>query len=501
MIITLTASSDAYVTNRYISGVSRTRSNTGFAGTLDVFKLYGVTSTLSGTSSIPNREISRALVKFDIEPLRKLYEGGYVSLSDSNLKASFVLQNTNGGQSLPENFSMSVYPLSASFDEGRGRDIALFNDVDSCNWLTSSVNPLRLWVSGGAGSSGSAGSNCDVISHLGATPLFANQRFVTGDENLSVDVTSYVSGVLGGALTNHGFRISFSDSEESDDSTYFVKRFASRHTYASDTQPKLIVRWDDSVLDDTPAPLFSVTGTYAYSNSVRGRSTPFLSGSTQITGSARVNLRLVNRSSGSAATYMLPGSRVSNRRPGLYSASGSIEPTQHMLEQLRVSGSVKFESYWESTDGTVGYATGSVLRFRQTAWAPVAPSPQSIVNVTGVSGETPRSSSITLTCFIDDPFNRYDVPPARTPRKSVTALYRDVHYQIREKQTGRITIPIDTVSNSTRMSNDEERYYFSLPLSCLTNGTIYTVDVVIWDGEKRVDFKSASGDFWVILCT
>lgn len=498
MILALTASADGYITNRYIGGISRTRSNTGRAGTLDIFKLYGVTSTVVGTGSVPNREISRALIKFDLEPLRRLVSAGTISLADSTFSANMKLYNSNGGQSIPENFTLSVHPLSASFDEGRGRDIALFNDVDSCNWLTSSVNPLRTWVQSGAGASGSAGQSVDILTDIGSQQVSASQRFVTGLEDLSVNVTPYVSCTLAGIASDNGFRLSFSSVEEDDEYTYFVKRFASRHTYDKRLQPKLFITYDDSVLDDSPAPLFSVTGTYAFTNSLRGRTVPFTSASVQITGSSRVNLRLVNRSSGSATTYIFPGASAVNRSAGTYLASGSIVPTQHMLEQLTVSGSVKFESYWESVDGTVSYATGSNLRFRTVALAPTVPSAATVVNVTGASGEIEKSNRITMTCFIDDPFNKSDTPPSRTPRASKTVLYRDVHYQIREKQTGNICVPIDTVTNSTRMSNDEDRYYFTLPTSCLSPGIVYVVDVVIWNGTDRVDFKSASGQFWVV---
>jgi hypothetical protein len=408
------------------------------------------------------------------------------------------LHNSSGGQSVPENFTLSVHPLSASFDEGRGRDIALFNDVDSCNWLTSSVNPLRTWTEAGAGASGSAGQNVDILTHVGSQQVFVTQRFETGLEDLSVDVTAYISCTLAGIASDNGFRLSFSPNEEEDGYTYFVKRFSSRHTYDKRLEPKLFVRYDDSVLDDSPAPLFSITGSYAFTNSLRGRAAPFVSASVQITGSSRVNLRLVNRSSGSSTTYILPGTSAVNRSVGTYVASGSVTPTQHMLEQLSVSGSVKFESYWESVDGTVGYATGSNLRFRTVALASPVPSPSTIVNVTGASGEIEKSNMIVMTCFIDDPFNKSDTPPSRTPRSSKTVLYRDVHYQIREKHTGNICVPIDTITNSTRMSNDEERYYFTLPTSCLSPGVVYVVDVVIWNGTDRVDFKSASGQFWVV---
>ena len=117
----LTASSDCYLTNKIINNSFRaTDANTGQAGTLDLFKLYDE-STLSGSST--PIELSRILLKFDLNPLRQL-TGSILNLN--NFKAELKLFDVYGGQTVPTNFTMSILPLSKSFDEGFGRDIATF---------------------------------------------------------------------------------------------------------------------------------------------------------------------------------------------------------------------------------------------------------------------------------------------------------------------------------------------------------------------------------------
>ena len=65
----LQALRDTYITNKVINNKFRaTDANVGQAGTLDLFKLYEE-STLPGSSSGVT-EISRALIKFDLNPLR-----------------------------------------------------------------------------------------------------------------------------------------------------------------------------------------------------------------------------------------------------------------------------------------------------------------------------------------------------------------------------------------------------------------------------------------------
>ena len=64
----LSASKDCYITNKIINNSFRaTDANVGQAGTLDIFKLYDE-SKISGEDE--PIELSRALVSFDLNPLR-----------------------------------------------------------------------------------------------------------------------------------------------------------------------------------------------------------------------------------------------------------------------------------------------------------------------------------------------------------------------------------------------------------------------------------------------
>jgi hypothetical protein len=58
----------------------------------------------------------------------------------------------------------------------------------------------------------------------------SSQVFQSGQEDLNINVTRIVSGVLAGMIPESGFRLSFTSSQETDSRTRFVKRFASRNT-------------------------------------------------------------------------------------------------------------------------------------------------------------------------------------------------------------------------------------------------------------------------------
>ena len=161
----LTASKDTYITNKIINNSFRaTDANVGQAATLDLFKLYG--ESVSGSTSSPT-EISRLLVKFDLDPLREI-TGSFLDLDDSSFKCQLRLSDVYGGQTCPSNFNIIAFPLSKSFDEGIGMDVIKFSDLDSCNFITSSIvnssTPVS-WSGVGANTQGLLGSDdLDIIS-------------------------------------------------------------------------------------------------------------------------------------------------------------------------------------------------------------------------------------------------------------------------------------------------------------------------------------------------
>jgi hypothetical protein len=225
----------------------------GYAGTLDLFKLWNESNIVGEEEPY---EFSRILVKFDIDTLHEL-TSSTLDLA-RNFNASIRLSDVVGGQPVPSNFTVSVIPLSKSFDEGVGRDVGTFKDIDYANWLTASISDgIVPWSADGANESGSLGStNIDIITTgdlldgLGVRSLIKTQTFSSGEEDLNIDVTDIVSATLAGNIPNHGFRISFSSAVEQLESTLFVKRFASRHVSNQRLAPKLLVRYDDSYRDN-----------------------------------------------------------------------------------------------------------------------------------------------------------------------------------------------------------------------------------------------------------
>ena len=259
----LTASADTYITNKVLNKATRaTDSNMGNASTIDIFKLYDESSFTghpktykddTGTlllhadadgASVPV-ELSRGLVKFDLSELAAGIQ------SETGFEATLKMYDVFGGQTTPSNFSLLVAPLSFAFDEGSGRDVESFDDLDVCNFLTASYSNgvETLW-----------GTHTTITPAVGDPYLVFNilstadfntgytvtQEFETGQEDLSVNVTTAITAMLAGGITNNGFRVSYIQAEEQDNKTRFVKRFVSRHSSDKNKTPRLIIKYTDS---------------------------------------------------------------------------------------------------------------------------------------------------------------------------------------------------------------------------------------------------------------
>lgn len=498
----LRADKDTYITDRVIKGVRSHGANVGAAGSLDLFKLYGITSS----GSYPNIELSRLLVHFDLDPLRDLVSDQRIDPNNASFSCTLKLFDVYGGQPNPNNFTVSVYPLSRSFDEGLGRDVVYYSDIDTCNFLTGS-RAQGPWLLSGCNLSGGIPGTVDIItsstSISSGLDLFTNQVFVAGEEDLEVDVTTVVSATLAGLLPDEGFRISFEQSLEDDQRTYFVKRFASRTAFNEDKRPRLTIRYDDSVQDDSQALFFDSSSSiflYTYN-----RSTPanLTSGSllTQITGSNCLILKLATAISGGHHNLIFTGSQYRNGInyvTGIYSASVYVPSNDSVINTALIeSGSLKMVPIWGSLDDTVSFITGSAITIHPVQRGGSSLDPKRfIVSIVGIQ-DTYRSDEETVLRVNIFDHSSPLITVVKTPVELPGIVVRDVHWQIRDDSTGIIETPFDVDLNSTRVSSDASGMFFKLDTTNLTKNRTYVIDILIITGNNRQVYKAASSVFKV----
>jgi len=495
MLKIIKADKDTYITNKVIKGVRKFNSNVGAAGTLDLFKLYG--ASMSG--SVPNSELSRILVHFDLTSLRDLYESGKLNISDPSFFCKIHLSDVYGGQPTPVNFQVSVFPLSASFDEGIGKDVSYYADYDICNWLTSSLSS-KWFVSGCGLACGPAGTGDYITSSVSLTNTEVTQTFVAGDEDLVVDVTQIVSATLKNELPESGFRISFSKTLEDDEKTYFVKRFASRNAYDESRRPQLRIGFDDSISDDTQNLTFDTVCKLSLYNTAGGNLTNLTSGSalTPITGSNSLKLKLITEISGGYYDLVFSGSQFSygsNYVTGTYQSSVIIPSTDATIAaKILQSGSVSFIPVWSSNDLTVSYVSGSSVTFSQQTRS--SHNTPKVYTVTTYNMKTSYSDDEEVTVRV----NIFDdtsplIKLVKVPVNLAGIVLKNVHYQIKDDTTGKVVIPYDDVKNSTKLSSDSEGMYFKFDTSSLVSGRTYNIDIMITQNGIKTKFENVSTNF------
>lgn len=488
----LRADRDGYITNRVIGGSRVVDANVGAAGTLDIFKLYDVTRS----GSVPNTEISRALIHFDLKPLSNLVNAGTIDTSNPSFWCKLHLTDVYGGQPTPVDFTIVVFPLSASFEEGFGKNISYYTDVDAANWLSSSVG--TLWNISGAAGSGGATTTCDYITaSLSIASTKMAQTFRTGTENLVVDVTKIVSATLSGELPDAGFRLSLSASHEEDTKTYFIKRFASRNAFDETKHPRLIFGYDDSIDDDTQNLTFDTSGRIRLYNSIAGGLANLKSGGIDLVGMNCLLLKLEAAVSGSPSFYFTGSQTYSGTKyvSGTYQADVELSSSGTLSPYILQSGSLNFYPIWTSLDKSVTYVTGSKITVSQPKRQNSSGVLQKyIVSVNGIKHDYRTSETINAQVNVFDqssPLLKVVKVPIETP----SIVFPQSYYQIRDSITDEIVVPFDDEKNSTKLSSDGNGMYFKLDADVLTAGRTYVVDVMIkLMGTTRI-FESASPIF------
>jgi hypothetical protein len=494
---------DAYITNKIISPTLRALdTNTGQAGTVDLFKLYDENSIVGETNPI---ELSRGLIHFDISNLISTLALGEFDPASPNFKCRLYMHDVYGGQTTPSNFSLVVYPLSKSFDEGVGRDIIRFEDIDVVNFITASTSlSATLWSSQGAAAGGTLGSpNLDYFTlgnlndGLGTISLAATQSFETGEEDLDVDVTKIVSGVLSGQLPDAGFRISFIAAQEEDAKTRFVKRFASRNTTNTSKRPELIVTYDDTISDNTQIFEFNTSGSIFLNSFTRSSPSNLLSGSslTALTGQDCIKVKLISGSlsrSFNASQHKIGNTYIT----GIYSASFLINSYDSDIFPYMTGNnypSLNFGVKWLSNDQTVQFATGSLtVTPRNTTYFTQSPE-RYFINIVNMRSFYKFDEKFRFKIFIED-FNR-EIQYVKTPLENTGIIVEKCFYRVRDFESGDVIIPYH--DPGTKTSNDATTHYFDFYMSSLPRGRTYTFDFKIVNKGQEVAINDVAAKFRV----
>ena len=219
------------------------KSNTIIENTNNNFGLNPICSLHYGTT------ISRFLLYFDIENIKKEYDNGNFN---SDNKVTHTLRMTNCGSiddrrfkdTIPDfcgsgirkrasSFEIIAFEIPSNWDAGVGFDSSmdfwLIGDSaisnDGSNWEFAYNG--KEWDENGIYSNEYLNSEYVKFANGEKSIIISRQKFDYGNEDINLDITTYINDVINGEKENNGICISFSPYTEllKSDATRYVGFF------------------------------------------------------------------------------------------------------------------------------------------------------------------------------------------------------------------------------------------------------------------------------------
>ena len=203
---------------------------------------------------------TRVLVQFDTDEIES-----YISSSvlPNDYKLNLRLYETEGTSGLSEEYTISAYPLSQSWDEGIGKESDVPKTTEGCSWAFSKNNQgvEVKWNAYSSSISSSVDEGGDTINTTSTfTSSFvdgnqisegsfieddeATQVFSTESPDLNMDITTIANKWFGGVNENYGLMLRLSGSRETSSTSFEDIKFFSRQTNTI-YSPKIELKWDD----------------------------------------------------------------------------------------------------------------------------------------------------------------------------------------------------------------------------------------------------------------
>ena len=165
-----------------------------------------------------NEEYSRFLFHFDETRIKSLYTGGTFTdltklthtlrLTNTGSFDKALLNGTMGSLERASSFDLIVFKIEQFWDNGVGYDYEVCGLLNGdCSFSNGPSN----WVEPQTGFQWSGGTG--VYSGSPSAITVTTQHFDKGNENIEMDITDYVNGILTGN-TNYGLGIAYARSYE-----------------------------------------------------------------------------------------------------------------------------------------------------------------------------------------------------------------------------------------------------------------------------------------------
>jgi hypothetical protein len=217
----VTASKDATV---YLQQPNQ---NTGLDEVLEVSKVY------YGTI----RDVSRALLKFDLTHLSQSIQNGSVTLTEAEL----ILRETES-EEIPLEYTIYGYPVYTTWEMGPGKR---FDEISTqgVTWNYAEGDTATDWLDTTLFPGIDANPN-NGAGGVWITTVTSSQSFDYQSADIQMDVKDILNGWLSGSYSDNGMILKHSNSFENNTSDYGILKFFSKETHTI-YQPKIAISWDD----------------------------------------------------------------------------------------------------------------------------------------------------------------------------------------------------------------------------------------------------------------
>lgn len=219
----MTASKDASV---YLQQPNQ---NTGLDEILEISKVY--------YGNV--KDVSRALLKFDVGFLSKSIVDGTIHMNE----ASLILKETKS-EEIPLEYTLYAYPISQSWEMGIG---TRFDNVSTqgVTWNYREGDSNLEWLPSAEFANGTTGSYNGQGGVWYNTPT-ANQSFNYQTADISMNVTSMLNAWMTGSIINEGLIVKHAFDIENNTEDYGIIKVFSKETNTI-YQPKIRIGWDDQL--------------------------------------------------------------------------------------------------------------------------------------------------------------------------------------------------------------------------------------------------------------
>lgn len=458
------ANKDTTITNAYQENYRTlgVNANMGEADSLEVFSIYAQV----GTASL---EKSRTLVQFPIDDIAQQRSIGNLPSSGS-VEFYLRLFNVKHPFTVPRKFTMTVNPLSQSWEEGYGLDMESYADYGYVSG-TGGVGTTWLYASSGSAWNSEGG---DILTGSGNSFDF---YFESGLEDLNVNITSLVEEWLSNTKDNNGLLIKLSGSFEdgSQKTSFYTKKFSARGSEFYMNRPCIEARWNPSVTDDRNNFYASSSLLSADDNKMNLYFYNKVNGALKnIVGNPVPTVELYT-DSGLTNLITASYSNVTNPLPGVYKAQIAVDTTASLLYDKWVNGATKYFS--------------SSFDVYQRENDTVSNTPEYIVNISNLKPYYSQQEKARMNIFVRERNwqpNIYTVAYNNIENTAIPNLY----YKIFRLNDNYVIVDYSTGSLAySKTSYDSNGNYFELDMNIFEKDYGYGIKLATWDGAQLIEFK------------